>query len=52
MHSTGQTSVQALQSVQLQVSIMYSSLFLKIEFSGHINLQLSQPIHLLVISKK
>lgn len=51
MQSTGQTSRQALHNVHDQVSIIYSTPFFKIEFSGQINLQLSHEIQSVFISK-
>ena len=51
MQSTGQTSIQALHKVQDQFSIMYSVPFFNTESSGQINLQLSQEIQSVFISK-
>ncbi len=51
MQSTGQTSMQALQRVHDQLSMIYFEPFLKMEFSGQINLQLSQEIQSVFISK-
>jgi hypothetical protein len=43
--------MQALQSVQAQVSTMYSKPFFRIAFSGQISLQLSHEIQSVFISK-
>lgn len=51
MQSTGQTSMQALQRVHDQLSMMYLAPFRRTEFSGQINLQLSQEIQSVFISK-
>jgi hypothetical protein len=51
MQSTGQTSIHALHKVQDHVSTTYSDPFFKIAFSGQINLQLSQEIQSVFISK-
>ena len=51
IQSTGQTSIQALQRVQDQVSTMYRMPFFKIAFSGQRRLQLSQEIQSVLISR-
>ena len=51
IQSTGQTSMQALHKVHDQLSMMYSGPFFNTESSGQINLQLSQEIQSVFISK-
>ena len=51
IQSTGQTSMQALQRVQDQVSTMYWLPFFNMAFSGQIRLQLSQEIQSVLISR-
>ena len=51
MQLTGHTSRQALHKVHDQVSTIYAIPSFKIAFSGQINLQLSQEIQSVFISK-
>ncbi len=51
IHSTGHEKTHMLHMVHNHFSITYCSSTLRTAFSGHSNLQLSQELHVSVISR-